>query len=62
MSAVDWWKTQRHEDLAVFSRRCVRWIYVEGFGKNGGMDTLEIAAYFVCTNRPRYSLAMFTRC
>ena len=62
MSAVDWWKTQRHEALAVFSRRHVQWIGVERFGKNGGLDTLEITAYFVSTNRPRYSLAIFTRC
>jgi len=44
MSAVDWWKTQRHEALAVFSRRHVQWICVERFGKNGGLDTLEITA------------------
>ena len=62
MSAVDWWKRQRHEALAVFSRRGVQWIGVEGFGKDGGLDTLEAAAHFVSTNHPRYSLAIFTRC
>ena len=40
MSAVDWCKTQEQEALTVFSRRRVRWIYVERFGKNGGVGTL----------------------
>jgi len=44
MSAVDWWKTQRHEALAVFSRRHVQWICVERFGKTGGLDTFERTA------------------
>jgi len=45
MSAVDWWKTQRHEALGcIFTEACPVDMAWKDSEKNGGLDTFERTA------------------